>query len=141
MPVSDAFLLYSLEQLANLGRVTWRRMFGGVGLYHGAVFFAVIDDDALFFKVDDATRPAYEAMGAGPFAPIPGEHPMRGYYEVPADVFDDRDWLVEWAERAVAVARGVAAGRRRKKAPSKRVSKRRLPARMKRPRRARRKRK
>lgn len=141
MPVSDAFLQYVLEQLTGLGRITWRRMFGGVGLYHGGAFFGVMDDDVLFFKVDDATRPGYEAMGAEPFAPIPGQQPMRGYYEVPADVFDDRDQLVEWAERAVAVARAVAAGKRRKKAASKQMPKRRPPARTKRSRRARRKRK
>jgi DNA transformation protein len=121
MPVSDAFLHHTLEQLTGLGRVTWRRMFGGVGLYHGAFFFAVIDDDALFLKVDDNTRPAYEAQGAGPFAPIPGEQPMRGYYEVPADVFDDRAELVEWAERAVIVARAASVGKRRKVRPAKRA--------------------
>ncbi|MEK6610285.1 MAG: TfoX/Sxy family protein, partial [Gemmatimonadota bacterium] len=69
MPVSDAFRDYVLEQLAGLGAVTVRRMFGGAGIYHGGLFFAVLDDDQLFFKVDGETRPAYEAAGSGPFAP------------------------------------------------------------------------
>jgi hypothetical protein len=34
MAVSEDYLQYVLEQLAGLGRVTARRMFGGVGLYH-----------------------------------------------------------------------------------------------------------
>jgi DNA transformation protein len=119
MPVSDAFLGYVLEQLAGLGRVASRRMFGGVGLYHGGAFFSIIDDDALFFRVDDATRPAYQALDAGPFAPIPGQQPMRAYYEVPVDILDDRDRLTAWAARAAAVARAVAARKRRtpKRAP------------------------
>ncbi|MDP3773715.1 MAG: TfoX/Sxy family protein [Gemmatimonadales bacterium] len=113
MPVSEAFRDYVLEQLAGLGAVTVRRMFGGAGLYHGGLFFAVLDDDQLFFKVNDDTRPAYVAAGAGPFAPMPNEAPMRGYYEVPADVLDDRDRLVEWARGAVKVARGAAAPKKR----------------------------
>ena len=113
MPVSDAFLGYVLEQLAGLGRVAARQMFGGAGLYHAGAFFGVIDNDALFFRADDVTRPAYQAQGAGPFAPIPGQRPMRGYYEVPAEVLDDRDRLAEWAAQAVAIARTVAAGKQR----------------------------
>jgi TfoX/Sxy family transcriptional regulator of competence genes len=38
-------------------------MFGGVGLYSGTSFFGVVDNDTLFFKVDDATRPKYRNAG------------------------------------------------------------------------------
>ena len=44
MTVGAAFLQYVLEQLARTGRVTSRRMFGGVGLYCDTVFFGLIDD-------------------------------------------------------------------------------------------------
>lgn len=105
MAVTDAFRDYVVEQLAGLGRVTVKRMFGGAGVYHRGVFFAVLDDDQVFFKVDDATRPRYEAAGSGPFAPLPDrEAPMRGYYEVPAAVLDDRDEIVAWAREALEVA-------------------------------------
>lgn len=105
MAVSDAFRDYVVEQLGGLGGVTVKRMFGGAGLYHHGVFFAVIDDDQLFFKVDDLTRPRYEAAGSGPFTPMPDrEAPMRGYYEVPAAVLDDRDEIVAWAREALEVA-------------------------------------
>ena len=128
MPVSDAFLQYVVEQLAGLSPVSWRRMFGGVGLYSRAAFFAVIDDDVLYFRVGDDTRPEYEVRGSRPFAPIPGQKPMRGYYEVPADVLEDREQLGEWAQRAVAVARAVAAGKRKTKTverlPRRKVAKR-----------------
>jgi DNA transformation protein len=105
--LSNGFLEYVREQLAGLGPVTVRRMFGGAGLYHRGLFFAVMDDDQLFFKVNDRTRPAYQAKGSGPFAPMPNEAPMRAYYEVPSDVLDDRALLVEWARLAVGVARSA----------------------------------
>ena len=58
MTVGAAFLQYVLEQLERLGAVSSRRMFGAVGLYRDDVFFAIIDDDTLYFKVDDSTRAA-----------------------------------------------------------------------------------
>ncbi len=56
MSVSNDYRDFVLEQLAPAGRVTSRAMFGGVGLYLDGLFFALIDDDTLFFKTDDATR-------------------------------------------------------------------------------------
>jgi len=107
MSVSDDFREYVLEQLIGVRGVTWRRMFGGIGLYAEAAFFGVIDDDQLFFRVDDATRPDYQARGAKPFAPIPGAKPMMGYFAVPSEVLEDREALGEWALGAVAVARSA----------------------------------
>jgi DNA transformation protein len=105
MSVSLTFRSFVLEQLGRvLPDLRARSMFGGVGLYSGPRFFALIDDDTLYFKVDDTNRPDFEARGTGPFRPGgPGGEVMQ-YYEVPADVMEDAELLQRWAERAVAVA-------------------------------------
>jgi DNA transformation protein and related proteins len=120
MSHSQEYLEYVLEQLAGVGRVTSRRMFGGVGLYCDDVFFALISGDALYFKVDDSNRADYVARGARQFIPFP-DRPQRdkanagmGYYELPADALEDADECVVWARRSVAVA--LAAARRLKPA-------------------------
>ncbi len=115
MSVSDGFRDYVVDQLAGVGPVTARRMFGGVGLYAKGAFFAVLDDDRAYLRVDDATRARYEAKGSGPFAPMPDAAPMRGYYEVPGDVLDDRDALSAWAEESIAVAIAAKAAPRRQR--------------------------
>jgi DNA transformation protein len=105
MPVGAAFLQYVLEQLERTGRVTSRRMFGGVGLYCDGVFFGIVDDDTLYFKVDDATRPDYESRRMKPLRPFKDQPDVSlTYYTVPADVLDDAEELVTWARRALAVA-------------------------------------
>lgn len=114
MAVSSSYLAFVLGQLADLPRVTDRRMFGGVGLYADGVFFAVMDDDTLFFKVNDATRPRYEQHRMPPFAPMPGKPPMRGYYQVPVSVLEDAEDLCTWAREAVTVGEVAAAGKPRK---------------------------
>lgn len=45
-------------------------MFGGVGVYADAAFFALMERDTLFFKVDDHARPAFEAEGMKAFQPF-----------------------------------------------------------------------
>lgn len=114
MPVSATYRAYVLEQLSVLGSVSARAMFGGLGLYCEGLFFGLVDDDVLYFKVDDASRGAYEAAGSGPFRPSADEGPTLGYYEVPGEVLDDRAALREWAGQALAVARRAAAARARR---------------------------
>jgi DNA transformation protein len=118
MSVGAGFLQYVLEQLERLGGVTPRRMFGAVGLYRDGVFFAVIDDDTLYFKVDDTTRPDYESRGMQPLRPYKDKPDVSmSYYTVPVDVLDDSEELVTWARRSVSIA-GVP-----KKAPRKKKAK------------------
>ena len=105
MPVSDGFRNFALEQIARVTPdLRSKRMFGGVGLYGGELFFALIDDDTLYLKVDDTTRGAFEARGLGPFRPGgPGGEVMQ-YYEVPVDILEDAEALGPWVRDAIGVA-------------------------------------
>ena len=105
MPVSEEYLTYVVDQLAGLGAVETRRMFGGVGIYFAGLFFALIADDVLYFKVGDCNRADYEAAGTEPFRPFPDKPIEMGYYEVPIEVLEDRDQLRQWAQKAADVAR------------------------------------
>ena len=95
-----------LEQLEAVGPLTSKRMFGGVGLYAGDLFFALLAGDVLYLKADDATRTEREAAGARPFKPYP-DRPRSGtmqYYSVPVAILEDGDALVAWAKQSVAIA-------------------------------------
>ena len=94
-------------------RVRARPMFGGVGIYSGDLFFALIADDTLYFKVDDSTRPDFVARGMGPFRPFGDDGGTMQYYQLPEDLLEDPDTLRPWAEKAVAIAR--AKSKRRSK--------------------------
>ncbi len=68
-----------------------------------SLFFALIAEDRLYFKVDDTTRPDFERLGMEPFRPF-GEDSAMGYYEVPADVVEDSVQLARWMKKAIDVA-------------------------------------
>jgi TfoX/Sxy family transcriptional regulator of competence genes len=63
MAVSESYRDFVLEQLGRVASVTAKRMFGGVGIYSQGLFFALIAEDRLYFKVDDSTRPDFERLG------------------------------------------------------------------------------
>lgn len=105
MRVSADVRDFVLDQLSGLRGLRAQSMFGGVGLYADEVFFGIVAADVLYFKVDDASRAAYEAEGSKPFTPYGDRATTMQYYAVPAGVLESAPTLVEWARRAVAVAR------------------------------------
>lgn len=108
MPVTPSYRTYVLEQLNRaVPPVRDRAMFGGVGLYSGEVFFALISDDALYIRADEAARPEFEALGMPPFRPFEEHGPVMGYYQLPEEVLEEPERLRHWAERAIAGARAA----------------------------------
>ena len=106
MPVTPGFRIFVLEQLEQIVRdLRDRTMFGGVGVYAGEDFFALIANDTLYLKVDDATRPKYQAAGLSPFRPYGPDGDEMQYYQVAADVIEDSDALRPWVKDAIAASR------------------------------------
>jgi DNA transformation protein and related proteins len=97
-----------LDQLEPLGSLLPKSMFGGVGLYCDGAFFGLIALDVLYLKVDDTNRADYEAAGAKPFQPFPERGGTMKYYAVPVEVLESQTELIEWARKAVEVARRAA---------------------------------
>lgn len=105
MSVSPTFRTFALEQLGRVASdIRARSMFGGVGIYSGQLFFALIDDDVVYLKVDDTNRPDFEARGLGPFQPFGDGGEVMQYYALSADLLEDAESLEEWVEKAIAVA-------------------------------------
>ena len=116
MAVSASFQTHVVEQLRRAGTtVKAKRMFGGVGIYDGDLFFALISDDTLYFKVDATTRPRYDARGMTPFRPFGDERMTMQYYTIPEELLDEPDALREWAVEAIGVARHARAGSKKRR--------------------------
>src|SRR5712671_1485164 len=123
MVASDSFAEFLREQLAPLGRVAMRRMFGKTGVFCGGVMFGMVTDNMLYLRVDDLNRMAFKEAEASP----PLNYKKKGstidlsFWRVPERLFDEPDELVTWARAALAAAHRVAA--RRERTAPKRKSK------------------
>jgi len=121
MAVSPRFAEYVLEQLGGLRALRSNRMFNGVGLYSDGVFFAVLHEDTLYFKTGESNIAAYRDRGMAKFTPFPDRPGTTlGYHQVPADVLEDAETLVEWAREAVKVQLEKQTLREKKPAARKR---------------------
>jgi len=66
------------ELLGWVPELRSRHMFGGVGLYSGERFFAILTDDTLYLKADDASRPLFRDGAAEAFGYLrQGKSPAR----------------------------------------------------------------
>ena len=116
MVASDSFAEFLREQLAPLGRVSLRRMFGKTGVFCDGVMFGMVTDNMLYLRVDDQNRAAFQEAEAFP----PLTYAKKGatidlsFWRAPERLFDEPDELVEWARIALAAARRVATKRGRR---------------------------
>lgn len=115
MVASDSFAEFLQEQLAPLGRVTLRRMFGKTGVFCDGAMLGIVSDNMLYLRVDDLNRAAFAEAASTP----PLNYAKKGtvidlsYWRAPERLFDEPDELVAWARLALAAARRVATKRGR----------------------------
>lgn len=100
----NPFIALVLDALCDVPDLTWRAMFGGYGLYSQSIFFAIVWDKQLFFRVDRTTEKKYIRKGSQPFV-FSDTQKVFSYYQVPEDVFSSRKLVAKWAAESVAVQR------------------------------------
>jgi DNA transformation protein len=111
------FIDFVLEQLAPLGNVRVRAMFGGFSIYRGDAVFAIVLNDRLYLKANDATRNEFESRGLSQFTYTSRGKTLRmSYYEAPAEVFEEPESMCEWARRALAASNPPRKARSRRTA-------------------------
>jgi|SRR2546423_6039522 DNA transformation protein len=115
MVASDSFAEFLRDELAPLGHITMRRMFGKTGVFCDSVMFGMVTENTLYFRVDDQNRVTFKEAEAFP----PLNYAKKGstidlsFWRVPERLFDEPDELVTWARAALAAAHRVAARRER----------------------------
>jgi len=113
MAASESFGEFLREQLAPLGRITMRRMFGKTGVFCDGFMLGMVRDNTLYFRVDGDNRAAFKEAQSFP----PLNYEKKGgtidlsFWRAPERLFDEPDELVAWARAALAAARRVAAKR------------------------------
>lgn len=94
-----AFAQHIVDQMHAFGPVQARAMFGGHGLYRDGLMFALVLDDRLYLKADDANQGAFEAHGLPPFTYVTkdGKAGSLRYHEAPPEAFEDPQVMAQWA--------------------------------------------
>ena len=110
MTPSSGFLDQLSELFSPLGEITWRKMFGGAGLYCDGRVFAIVDDERIFFKADPQNELWYTTRGSEKFTfDMGGKVGTMNYWSGPEELLDDQHVALEYAHQAIQAARRAPA--------------------------------
>jgi len=125
MKSTSDFADYAVELLGTVGRVVARKMFGGYGLYCDGVMFALIADDVLYFKADDASRAEFERAGSEPFVyDARGRRTTMAYWRAPDEAMESRELAAPWARTALAAALRARSAKLPRRTPKRKPKRR-----------------
>jgi DNA transformation protein len=115
MVASAGFAEFLRDQLAPLGRISMRRMFGKTGVFCDGFMLGMVRDDTLYLRVDSENRADFKEAESFP----PLNYEKKGgtidlaFWRAPERLFDQPEELIVWAQSALAAAQRVAAKRER----------------------------
>jgi len=118
--VSSEYKAFVAEIFEPLGAVDIKHMFGGAGVYYRDVMFALIFNETLYLKADAVNQEMFEEAGADRFHYKPqsgrnaGKEIAMSFWELPEELLDDPDTLVNWLHASVDAAYRAKAGKSKK---------------------------
>ena len=87
-----------LERLISIDNITSKKMFGGYGIFYSGLMFGMISPKTqCLLKVDESNIEDYTSLGSE-------KHSRMPYYTVPDEVLENKDLLIEYALKSIAVA-------------------------------------
>lgn len=105
MKPSSEFVDNLHEVFALFGPISARRMFGGYGIYHDGLMFALVADDVLYLKADPVAKAAFVDLGLPPFEYMKnGKSTKMSYHLAPEEIYDDPEAARDWAKLAYGAA-------------------------------------
>lgn len=103
MAVSPSYIEFIDDQLDEFDGFTTRKMFGGLGYYKEGVMFGLLGNDTFCLKVNASNQAEFEAFGMKAFMSSEKKKGMP-YWQVPAEILEDKKELCLWAEKAFQIA-------------------------------------
>ncbi|MBB4078854.1 DNA transformation protein [Lewinella aquimaris] len=103
MAVSEDYIAYLYDQLSEIDEIRGKKMFGGYGFFQAGKMFAMVGQNTFRLKVDETNKQDFLERGMEPLRSASKKQVMP-YYEVPAEVLEDRPTLVRWARKSIDIA-------------------------------------
>jgi DNA transformation protein and related proteins len=105
MRVKSNLASYVEEQLAFLGHISTKSIFGGIGIFVDERLLGIVMEDRLYLHTDARNLREYQARGMQQFKPYPNAFDLTtDHHQVPPDILEDPQLLKGWGEQALAAA-------------------------------------
>ena len=105
MRIKSSLASYVTEQLAFLGRISNRSIFGGIGIFIDERLLGIVINETLYLHTDRGNLDDYLSRGMPQFKPYPNAFDLTtDHHQVPADILQDPAQLKVWGQRALTAA-------------------------------------
>jgi DNA transformation protein and related proteins len=105
MRSKESLASYVAEQLAFLGRISTRSIFGANGIFIEDRLLGIVLNDTLYLHTSDSNREDYVSRGMPQFKPYPNAFDLTtDHHRVPPEILADETELKAWGERALKAA-------------------------------------
>jgi DNA transformation protein len=96
---------YLQEVFELFGPIQVRKMFGGYGLYHNQIMFALVAEHTIYLKADAENVHLFHNAGLAAFEYNKNGKPTKmSYYRAPDEIMDDHEQACVWAKTAYQAA-------------------------------------
>ena len=100
MSISEEDIAFAHELYAGVGKITHRKMMGGLSIYADGQIFAIINAEGRYYlKASGDFAEALAAEGSEKFRTEDGRE--MNYWTLPDDALDDPDLASDWGRRAL----------------------------------------
>lgn len=101
----NAFVDEVLDRVQIAVNANSKKMFGGYGIFHNGLMFALVADNELYLKADKHSQNFFSELNLEPFTYHKSGKPYKmSYYRAPETFFEDDDETVLWSNRAIEAA-------------------------------------
>ena len=105
MRIQSSLASQVTEQLAFLGTISNRSIFGVVGIFIDDRLLGIVADDTLYLHTGPSNRDDYLSRGCRQFKPYPNAYDLTtDHHQVPDEIVNDAEQLKAWGERALRAA-------------------------------------
>jgi DNA transformation protein len=105
MVMKSSLATYVTENLAFLGPISNRNIFGAIGIYIEERLLGIVIDETLYLHTGPSNQQDYLARGMAQFKPYPNAFDLTtDHHRVPEEIVSDPVLLREWGERALKAA-------------------------------------
>ena len=100
----NEFLQYALDLFSPLGRLTSKTLFGGNAILKNNITFAMVFDGSTYLKTNKNTVKKYLDLNSKPLSYKKNNKTINlRYYEIPVEILDEEDQLIQWAIEATEI--------------------------------------
>ena len=100
----NEFLQYALDIFNPLGKLHTKTLFGGNAILKNNITFAMVFDGSIYLKTNKDTVEKYLDLNSKPLSYKKNNKTINlRYYEIPVEIIDDEDQLIDWAIEATEI--------------------------------------